>query len=207
MLFIPDFVSKMGSPRPRPVDGALNHSSMKPLSAEAFYKSVLAATRLRDRKGIAVLIEGYPHFHDLEGEDGSLVEVLDREGLELLETAFEAGLSPDAGRRDEIVQTFLQKAASSGDTQRLALAIRFGADLERRNEDNETALAYACAWDQMACVRLLVEAGADLNAVERPPDIPVGGFTALDSCQTKPEIADYLRAHGAKRYDELCPQS
>ena len=180
---------------------------MATLSPEAFYKSVLAAAKLRDRQGIAILIEGYPQYHDISGEYDSLISLLEHECPQLLEAAFAAGLSPDAGPRFSACDTYLQRCAWEGDREGVRLAIRFGADLERRNEANETALGYACAWGHLDVVKILVEAGADVNAVELPPDIPERGFTALDSCWQKPEIVDYLRAHGAKHYAELCPES
>jgi hypothetical protein len=118
--------------------------------------------------------------------------------------AFKAGLHPDADS-DPPIYTYLQSAACTGDLKALHLAIHYGADLERRNDDGETALGYACSWDQVEAVRILVEAGADVNAIEHDP---VTGYrdTALD-CAHHPEIVAYLRSHGAKHLAELEPES
>jgi ankyrin repeat protein len=83
------------------------------------------------------------------------------------------------------------------------LALRYGADLERRNNVGELALAYACSWGQLEVVQLLVEAGAQVNAIEEDPE---SGYrcTALDCCAFRhPEIARFLRSRGAKHLEEL----
>lgn len=55
---------------------------------------------------------------------------------------------------------------------------------------------------QLPVVRLLVEAGADVNAVERDPDDDCRN-TALDCCTRHPEIAEFLRSAGARHLSEL----
>jgi ankyrin repeat protein len=120
----------------------------------------------------------------------------------MLEEAFKAGLSPDADPDQHLGQTLLHHAAANGGEELVALLIRYGAALERRNEKGETALGYACAYGHLGVVRLLVEAGAEVNAVECDPEVGLS-WTALDSCGDKPEIAAYLRAHGAKTWEEL----
>jgi hypothetical protein len=48
---------------------------------------------------------------------------------------------------------------------------------------------------------MLVEAGAEVNAVEGTKEDQYS--TALDAAYKRPEIADYLRQHGAKKWSEL----
>jgi len=48
---------------------------------------------------------------------------------------------------------------------------------------------------------MLVEAGADVNAVEGTRENQHS--TALDAAYNRPEIAEFLREHGAKRWSEL----
>lgn len=67
---------------------------------------------------------------------------------------FAAGLSPDAGGK-ETQRTFLQRAAAEGDAATVALCIKYGVDLDRRNASNETALGYACDWGHLPVVKLL----------------------------------------------------
>jgi uncharacterized protein len=120
----------------------------------------------------------------------------------MLEAAFAAGLRPDAGQDRTGLQTFLQHAAAEGDVDTVTLCIKYGVNLEQRNARGETALSYACSWGHLAVVRLLVDAGVDVNAVEHDPD---DGFrnTALDCCSQQPEIATFLRSVGAKRLAEM----
>ena len=133
-------------------------------------------------------------------EGGELLAILQYSTPRWIESAFKAGLSPDP-HREPPGQTFLQHAAANGNAEWLRLALRYGANPKRRSSSGETALGYACSWNQLVAVRLLIEAGADVNAIEDDPDT---GYrcTALD-CAKDPEIIAYLRAHGAKRLDEL----
>lgn len=123
-------------------------------------------------------------------------------GLDLLEVAFAAGLSPDAGQRAGDIQTFLQRAAADGDAPTVALCIKYGADLEKKSSRGETVLGYACSWGQLPVVRLLVDAGVDVNALEHDPE-DAFCCTALDCCSRHPEIAAFLRSVGARHAAEL----
>src|SRR5207244_3163277 len=84
---------------------------------------------------------GFPALHVFEGKHGSLLDVLWYEAPEMLEVCFQSGLSPDAAR-ERPIQTFLQRAAAEDDVDKIRLAIKYGAGLERRNEDGEVALGY-----------------------------------------------------------------
>jgi ankyrin repeat protein len=79
--------------------------------------------------------------------------------------------------------------------------LHYGADIERRNNEAETALGCAASWASLEIVRMLVEAGADVNAVEGTRENQHS--TALDAAYNRPEIAEFLREHGAKRWSEL----
>ncbi|HTE19302.1 MAG TPA: ankyrin repeat domain-containing protein [Armatimonadota bacterium] len=162
-----------------------------------FYK----AARRGDADTVVRLLQSNPELHSYEGQAGTVLEILDRKAPELLEPAFRAGLSPNAepSRR---CQTLLQQAASEGDVDRLRLLIRYGADLERRNHSGEVALGYACSWEQLEAVKILVEAGADVNCIEADPETGYRN-TPLDCAHRYPEIAAYLRSKGAKYLEEL----
>ncbi len=129
------------------------------------------------------------------------MQVLDEEAPGLLETAFTAGLHPDAGQANT-PQTVLQKAACTGNVEKLRLLLRHGADPGKRNDWGEMALGYACSWGQLEAVKVLVDAGAEINAVEVHPETG-SRRTALDSCDQYPEIAAYLRSRGAESLHEL----
>jgi hypothetical protein len=167
---------------------------------EKEYRRFWRAAEDHDGELVVQLLRECPELHDYVGEAGDLVHVLDRDAPELLERAFEAGLSPDAGGEPPR-QTLLQRAAGSGDIPLAELALRFGADTEKRNSSGELALGYACSWGHLDVVRVLVDAGAQVNAIEEDPET---GYrcTPLD-CARDPRIIEYLHSKGAKRLDEL----
>lgn len=159
------------------------------------------AAAMQDAKTVRKIVLNFPEFHDFEGGGGGLVNVLNRDAPGLLEVALKAGLHPDAGQSEEH-QTVLQKAASEGDLEKLRLLLKYGADPEKRNDWDETALGYACAWGQLEAVKILLDAGAEINAVEAHPE---SGYrnTALESARQHPEVVAYMRSRGAKTLDEL----
>lgn len=164
------------------------------------YSQFVAAAEARDLDTLVRIIREHPELHDYEGDDGSLLDVLRYNCREHIEAAFQAGLSPDCGAKEQH-ETFLQHVAANDKAELVRLALRYGADIERRNIEKETALGYAAAWASLDVVRILVEAGADLNAVEGTQEDQYS--TALDAAYNRPEIADYLRRHGAKKWSDL----
>lgn len=166
-----------------------------------FYREFYEAAREHRAAAVVAQLLDFPDLHNVSGAAGSLVILLADTAPELLPAALAAGLSSDAGDEPEC-QTLLQKAACEGDLETLRLALRYGADPERRNRYGEIALAHACTWGEPEAVRLLVEAGANVNAVEEDPETGYRN-TALDCSIGHPEIAAYLRRHGAKHLREL----
>jgi hypothetical protein len=79
--------------------------------------------------------------------------------------------------------------------------LQYGADIERGNNERETALGYAASWASLAVVRMLVEAGAKVNAVGGTQKDQYS--TILEAADNRREIAEYLRQKGAKRWNEL----
>jgi hypothetical protein len=172
------------------------------------YLQFVRAAEAKDADTVIRLIREHLDLHNFEGDDGTLLDVLRYNCPEVFPAAFAAGLSPDAGPHAPN-QTLLQRAVCDSDLELIRLCLRHGADVERRNCEGETALGYAASWGSLDAVRLIVEAGADVNAIEgRLEDCY---STALDStCSSdpaydRPQIRDYLRKHGAKRYSELSP--
>jgi ankyrin repeat protein len=70
----------------------------------------------------------------------------------------------------------------------------------------ELALAYAFSKGQLEAVQILVEAGAQVNAVEENPETGYRN-TTLDCTSQYPEIAQFLRSRGALHLHELEPSS
>ena len=66
----------------------------------------------------------------------------------------------------------LLRAASSGNADRAALALRAGADIETRDRHRRTPLLLAAANDRRAVARLLVALGADPDALDDRHDTP-----------------------------------
>jgi ankyrin repeat protein len=71
----------------------------------------------------------------------------------------------------------LLRAATSGDADRAALALRAGAHLEARDSRRRTALLLAATHDRVAVARLLVAMGADPTVADRD------GMTALEQAR------------------------
>lgn len=165
------------------------------------YRRLKVALARQDRAALSDLVRRHPEAHDGCYRRETPVAMVAAAGLDMLEAAFAAGLSPDAGHRADTVQTFLQRAAADGDVETVTLCIRYGVELDRRNASGETVLGYACSWGHLSVVRLLVEAGADVNAIEHNPEHDLRN-TALDCCGKQPAIAEYLRSVGAKLITE-----
>ena len=92
----------------------------------------------------------------------------------------------------------LCSAARAGDTKEIARLLKAGESVnERGGVNNWTALMHAVHKNQLAAVRALIDAGAELNATAGSR----GKTTALQLAETEnmQDIAKLLRAHGAKR--------
>lgn len=184
---------------------ALRHEFLNEKRMDAYFQFVRAA-EAKDEGKLTRLISEHPELHAFEGDDGSLLDVIRYNCPEFFEAAFTAGLSPDSGPSAQH-QTLLQHAVCDDHLELVRLCLRYGADVERRNCEGETPLGYAASWGSLDTVRLLVEAGSDVNAIE---GVKEGCYsTALDStfshdpAYDRPEIRAFLREHGAKRYNEL----
>lgn len=66
----------------------------------------------------------------------------------------------------------LLRAASEGDADRVAVALRSGADLEARDDRGRTALLLAATHDHVDVARVLVASGADPDALDDRHDTP-----------------------------------
>ncbi|MFQ5571680.1 MAG: ankyrin repeat domain-containing protein [Rhodothermales bacterium] len=79
---------------------------------------------------------------------------------------------------------------------RVRALVEGGEDVNLRNSQNETPLFYAAATDQLALVQLLLDFGADVNAVS---DL---GQTALDLAHSDP-VRKTLRSAGGRLGSEV----
>ncbi|HEX6887732.1 MAG TPA: ankyrin repeat domain-containing protein, partial [Candidatus Nanopelagicales bacterium] len=103
-----------------------------------------------------------------------------REGLTPLEMARQRGyaslaeilrVAGDAAPIED-PDVALLRAARGGDADAAALAIRAGADLEARDDNDRTPLLLAAANDRVPVARLLVALGADPDALDDRHDTP-----------------------------------
>lgn len=101
-------------------------------------------------------------------DDANSIELAESRGIasaELLRASAQAAPSEDAGAQ-------LLNAATNGDADQAALAIRMGADLEVRDDKLRTPLLLAVTDDRLDVARLLVALGADPDALDDRHDTP-----------------------------------
>ena len=103
------------------------------------------------------------------GEGMTPLQMAGARGYPRLHRVLEALTTP--GRITD-ADSVLLRAATSGDADRVALALRAGADLEARDDLDRTALLLAATYDHVAVARLLVWAGADPDALDDRHDTP-----------------------------------
>ena len=68
--------------------------------------------------------------------------------------------------------SLLLHAARTGDTEQIVIALDAGADIESRDDHRRSALLLAVTRDHVEAARLLVERGADPNALDDRHDTP-----------------------------------
>lgn len=107
-------------------------------------------------------------------DDMTPVELAEQNSLQpqaaLLRAAADAD-DADTVSQSEADQRLLD-AAQDGDADAAALALRAGADLEARNDLQQTPLLLASAEDRVEVARLLVALGADPDALDHQHDTP-----------------------------------
>ncbi|MCK5652126.1 MAG: ankyrin repeat domain-containing protein, partial [Gemmatimonadetes bacterium] len=106
----------------------------------------------------------------------------------------------DVGARDAEERTPLHDAADAGDPDAARILLAHGSDVMAREFRGRTPLYLACNWgDNLEVVRILVEAGADVN-----DRTPTRGEEILFSTlfYGPQEIIDYLLDSGARLPDD-----
>ena len=97
------------------------------------------------------------------------LRMAEQRGYATLESALTAALEPARMANPDAA---LLRAADNGDADRVARALRAGADLEFRDSLQRTALLVAVTNDRVDVARLLVAMGADPDAVDHQNDTP-----------------------------------
>jgi ankyrin repeat protein len=119
--------------------------------------------------------------------------------VDILKALLEAGADVNATHAGD---SALGSAAINGHEKFVEILLKAGANVNRADDSGTTPLISAVAGRKLAIVKMLVVAGANLNAVR------FGGRveTALDFAEDGKRdlaIAEYLRSVGAKRASEL----
>ncbi len=119
--------------------------------------------------------------------------------VEILKALLEAGADANARHAGD---SALGSAAINGHDEFIEILLKAGANVNQADESGTTPLISAVAGRKLAIVKMIVAAGANLNAVR------FGGRveTALDFAEDGKKdlaIAAYLRSAGAKRASEL----
>jgi ankyrin repeat protein len=87
----------------------------------------------------------------------------------------------------------LFNAAASGNVDEINDFIRRGADVNFRNREGETPLAFAAVWNQPQAAKLLLANGADPNALDRTGGTPL----MLAAQHASPNLVRLLLNHAA----------
>lgn len=116
----------------------------------------------------------------------------------LVRWLLDRGVHPDC-RLGSVGNTPLMQAAADGDVELLQTLIDYGANSNARNEENEHPLGFACAWTQWSAAELLLNNGAEVNALEDDHSTYLDWATAGSHTVG----IDMLRAHGGLRFEEL----
>lgn len=121
--------------------------------------------------------------------------------IEILKALLEAGADVNATHAGDGA---LGSAAINGHDEFVEVLLKVGANVNQADDSGTTPLISAVAGRKLAIVKMLVVAGANLNAVRFGGKVE----TALDFAEwmnkkDTREIAEFLRSVGAKRASEL----
>ena len=125
--------------------------------------------------------------YDSSGYTPLMLSVIDKD-YNKTEELLKKGANPDIGRNtekiyykinQETLKTPLMYAATLGDFKTVKLLIKYGADVNVRDKEDDTPLHYAAYYVRPEIAKILVDNGALLNAKD------IYGFTPLDYAKYK----------------------
>ncbi len=174
---------------------ALALSLMIGLSASSAAQSVFDLFRKGDVAAVKALVEKTPELtHAVDAEGDSLLHHAAAGGNpELVSFLIDQGAAIDLAGSGK--HTPLQRAAAFDRAKAVAVLLERKAALELRNDYGRTALIL-CARErgQVETARILIAAGADVNAEDRFGSTPL----ELAAWRAKRELVDSLMAKGAR---------
>lgn len=124
-----------------------------------------------------------------------LLEAIGRNDLAAVRAELEAGTDPDAFTSEMAPGYAVYHAAEAGNAEMLALLVKFGADIDRRDHNGDRPLDWAARYGETQVVRLLVEAGSAVDPAPGEADANVPLVEALKGGHR--EAAAFLLDRGA----------
>lgn len=164
-----EWIDRGGAGSPSPIKGVVAASSPASSPPEA-------ASKGSEERGLAVLRE-----RQLEFNEASFYRALSEADTEAIRAYLDGGMSPkhvfvDANRRSPLMILFFGAAACAAPEtghEIVLLLLKRGADVNQQDEQQNTALMFAADKCDRQTLRMLLKAGAKLDAKNR------GGLTAL----------------------------
>lgn len=145
-----------------------------------------------------------PNATDASGNN-ALHRIVKHNKPKLTLEIIEAGADINAISGDEEKSTALHYAIESGDSYIpiALLLLENGANPNARDRRDDTPLHYAAEYMVVGIVNPLVEAGADVNAVNAAGQTPLDVTNPREVYPVSELMARTLQSHGAKRAAEL----
>src|SRR5262249_30156918 len=142
-----------------------------------------------DTAAIAAALDAGANVNEVDVFATPLYYAVNRQHLDAAKLLIERGAEVNAGTKKG--DPPLMAAVARSSLEFIALLLAHDAD-PNLTSGTETALHVAVKHGCLACVKALVEAGADVNARTDPIRTPIH----LARIYELPEISDYLMAHG-----------
>jgi cytochrome c len=160
-----------------------------PLTSQA--AAIHDAAKKGDIAAIAAALDAGANVNDFDVFATPLYYAVNRQHLDAAKLLIERGADVSAGTKNG--DPPLMAAVARNKLEFIALLLAHGAD-PNSTAGHETALHVAVKHGCLACVKALVEAGADVNA--RTSDSTTRTPIHLARFYEYSEISDYLMAHG-----------
>ena len=136
-----------------------------------------------------------------ERQQGQLLSAAQRDDVRAIEASLAAGA--DINHGNSVGQTALHIACIWGNSSAVAALVKSGADVDKRNQPmlGEQTPVHMLAsrttnpGNRLECARILVAAGADLNAQDRGDQL---AFELLDSANELPDLRALLTPKEAR---------
>ena len=171
------------------------HTSHKRLA-----KIILKAAENKNGHVLLHIIRTFPSFHSYQNHkiaSDILTEIIFY-WEDFLETTFKAGIHPDS-RGSFLLGTYHSAKLTK-------LGLKYGAKIGELDLNGEHALGFATAWNHLKTIKVLLDAGTDINQYEyNAYSEETFTLTALD-CASHHKTYCYLRSRGAKHFGELEPK-